>query len=49
MMGYGNWGNMMNWGGGFGLFAFLGSLVWILVIITLILLSVYLWKQINKK
>ncbi len=40
MMGYG-WGNMM---GGYGL----GSIVWIVVLVDLILLGVWLWKQISK-
>ena len=43
MMGYGNFGNMM---GGFG---FIGSLVWIVLLIDLILLGIWLWKQIQKK
>lgn len=45
MMGYGNWGySMMNWG-----FGAVGSLVWIIVLIDLILLGIWLWKQIQKK
>lgn len=43
MMGYGNYTDMM---GGFGIF---GSLVSIVVLIDLILLGIWLWKQINKK
>lgn len=42
MMGWG-YGNMMS---GFG---FLGSLFWIVILIDLILLGIWLWKQINKK
>ncbi len=42
MMGW-NYGNMM---GGFGV---IGSLMWIVVLIDLILLGIWLWKQINKK
>lgn len=43
---------MMNWGYGmmnFGAFWFIGSLMWIIVFIDLILLGVWLWKQIQKK
>ena len=43
MMGYGNYGNMMV---GFGL---VGPVVWIVVLIDLILLGAWLWKQINEK
>jgi len=43
MMGYGNFGNMM---GGAGI---LGSLFGIVVLVDLILLGIWLWKQINKK
>ncbi len=43
MMGYGNFGGMM---GGFGL---LGGIFWIVLLIDLILLGIWLWKQINKK
>ena len=43
MMGYGNFGGMM---GGFG---FLGVIFWIVLLIDLILLGVWLWKQIQKK
>ena len=42
MMGYGNYGSMM---GGFGL----GYIYSIVFLIDLILLGVWLWKQINKK
>lgn len=44
MMGYWN-GDMMNWGG-FGLFALL---FWIVFLIDSVLLGVWLWKQIQKK
>lgn len=45
MMGWGNYGyNMMN--SGFGLIA---SLFWMVLLLDLILLGVWLWKQINKK
>lgn len=40
MMGYGNFM------GGFGL---LGSITWILANVALVLLIIWLWKQINKK
>ena len=43
MMGYGNYGNMM---GGVGI---LGSLFGLVVLFDLILLGIWLWKQINKK
>lgn len=43
MMGYGDYGNMM---GGFG---FVGLIVWIVVLADLILLGIWLWKQIQKK
>jgi len=43
MMGYGNYGSMMN--GGFGIFGFL---FYIIVLIDLILLGVFLWKKIQK-
>ncbi len=42
MMGW-NYGNMM---GGFGV---IGSLIWIIVLVDLILLGIWLWKQISKK
>lgn len=42
MMGYGNWGTMQGvWGFGF--------ITWLVVFIDLVLLGVWLWKQINKK
>jgi len=45
MMSYGGWGNMMSgWSGG-GLMVVFG---WV-VLIDLILLGVWLWKQIQKK
>lgn len=40
MMGY--WGNMMGWGG-------YGSVFGVIVLIDLVLLGIWLWKQINKK
>src|SRR3989344_5800761 len=43
MMGYGNFGNMMGGVGG------LGFIVWLIVLIDLILLGVWLWKQIQRK
>jgi len=45
MMGYGNWGYGMM-GSGFG---FLGVILWLVIIIDLILLAFWLWKQIQKK
>ena len=44
MMGY--YGNMMGWGGGFGLFA---SLFSIIIFIDLVLLGIWLWKKIKSK
>lgn len=45
MMGW-NYGNgMMNWEG----FGILGSLFWIIILFDLILLGIWLWKQIQKK
>ncbi|MBI2405436.1 hypothetical protein HYV21_00060 [Candidatus Microgenomates bacterium] len=46
MMGWG-YGNMMNWGG--GTLGFLATLFWVVILIDLILVGVWLWKQINKK
>lgn len=42
------WGyqNMM---GGYGTFGLLGSVFWIVILVDLILLGIWLWKQINKK
>ncbi len=42
MMGYGNFGQMM---GGAGWFA---GLTWLVVLIDLVLLGIWLWKQIQK-
>lgn len=47
MMNFGNWGrgfSMMNSGVGF-----LMSIFWLVILIDLILLGVWLWKQINRK
>jgi len=47
MMGFGGYGNenMMGWGG----IGFLGLLFWLVLFVDLILLGIWLWKQINKK
>lgn len=45
----GPWGNMMNWGGGFGVFGLVGSLLWLVVLVDLILVGIWLWKQIQKR
>lgn len=45
MMGYGNFGNMMNGGWGFGL---VGFLFWLVLLVDLILLGAWLWKNIQK-
>ena len=41
------WGyqNMAGWGG----FWFLGTIFWAVIFIDLILLGMWLWKQLNKK
>lgn len=45
MMGYGNWAyGMMN--SGLGLIA---TVFWLVTLFDLILLGIWLWKQINKK
>lgn len=44
MMGYWGYGSMMNWG-----FGFLGLIFWVVVLADLILLGIWLWKQINKR
>lgn len=43
-MGWGGYGGMMN--SGFGV---LGIILWIVVLADLILVGVWLWKQINKR
>ena len=45
MMGWG-YGSMMGWGSEAG---FLGLLFFLVVLIDLILLGLWLWKQINKR
>ena len=49
MMGYWGTRGMMNWGDGLGFIGFLGVFFWIIILIDLILLGFWLWKQINKK
>lgn len=46
MMGWGNYGygGMMSWG-----FGVLGTIFWLIILVDLILLGIWLWKQINKK
>jgi len=47
VMNFGNWGSgyyMMNSGLGISMFIF-----WLIILIDLILLGIWLWKQINKK
>lgn len=46
MWGY---GNMMNWGAGWAWLGGLGLLFWVVILVDLILLGVWLWKQIQKK
>ncbi|MBI2020653.1 sporulation protein YjcZ [Candidatus Daviesbacteria bacterium] len=45
MMGWGGYGGMM---GGYG-FGVLSTIFWLIILIDLILLGVWLWKQIQKK
>jgi uncharacterized membrane protein len=40
------WGNYAMFGSGFG---FLAALFWVVILVDLILLGLWLWKQINKK
>lgn len=50
--GYGGYGNMMGWaqgGLGFGIVGILGTIFWILILINLILVTVWLWREVNKK
>lgn len=35
--------------GGYGAFGLLGSIFWIVILVDLILLGIWLWKQIQKK
>lgn len=44
MMGYWGYGGMM--GSGFGV---LGAILWLVILVDLILLGFWLWKQIQKK
>lgn len=46
MMGWGGYGytNMMGLG-----FSFLATVFWLVLLVDLILLGVWLWKQVNKK
>lgn len=46
MMGSWRYGGMMDWGGGYGVLA---TIFWVVILIDLILLGIWLWKQINKK
>ncbi len=46
MMGWGGYGNMMNGAWGIGL---LGFIFWIVLFVDLILLGMWLWKQLQKK
>lgn len=45
-MGWGGYGGMMN---GWGFFGFLGTAFYLILLIDLILLGIWLWKQIQKK
>lgn len=44
MMGWGGYGNMMGYG-----FGVLGIILWLVILVDLILLGIWLWKQINKR
>lgn len=45
MMGNWGYGNMMGWGS----WGTIGSIFWVIILIDLILLGIWLWKQIQKK
>jgi len=45
----GQWGNSGMMGYGLGAFSVVGTIFWIVILIDLILLGVWLWKQIEKK
>ncbi len=50
MMGYWGTRDMMNWGnGGMAWFGILGIIFWLAILIDLILLGFWLFKQIQKK
>lgn len=45
---------MMDWGysgmmGGTGAFGILGSIFWIVILVDLVLLGIWLWKQLQRK
>jgi len=43
------WSDMMGWGwDGFGMFGWLCAFVWLIVTVDLVLLGLWLWKQIKK-
>lgn len=42
-------GMMGGWSGSWGLFGIIGSILWIVILIDLILLGVWLWRQLQKK
>lgn len=46
MMNFGNWGGYNMMGSGFGVLA---VVFWLVILIDLILLGVWLWRQIEKK
>ncbi len=46
--GYGNNGQMANWGG-FGVFSIIWIITWAVFFIDLVLLGMWLWKQVKKK
>lgn len=48
MMGYWGQGGMMDWGS-FGAVGLLFTIFWVVLLIDLILLGFWLWKQVNKK
>lgn len=49
MMGNWGYGNMMGWGPSAGSGWWLGSIFWIVILVDLILVGVWLWKEIQKK
>ncbi len=49
MMGYWGGRGMMDGGDGFGFIGVVGTIFWLVILIDLILLGFWLWKQIQKK
>jgi len=45
----GQWGGNGMMGYGFGAFSVIGTIFWIVLLVDLVLLGIWLWKQIQKK